>query len=96
MGNRFELDVELKTDFSEAAQSDNLDHTIDLRAVYEIARHRIEKESYALIETLSMTIAQDILNAFSVESVTVRLRKVAPPLPGATTGVMEAEVTLVP
>jgi 7,8-dihydroneopterin aldolase/epimerase/oxygenase len=96
LGNRFELDVGIRSDITKAVQSDDLEETIDLRMVYEIARKRMEQESFSLIETLANTIARDILRAVSPLEVIVRLRKITPPLEGLTTGYMEVEVSLVP
>ena len=91
-GNRFEVDIDLQVDLSSAIVSDNLDDTVDLVRVFEIARRLVEGESCELIETVAARIADEIVMISRVQSVTVRLRKMSPPLSGAVQGHMEAEV----
>ena len=93
LGNRFEVDVDLQLDLSKAIKSDSLDDTVDLKQVYEIARKHVEGEPCALIETVASQIAAEIAALCDVQSVTVRLRKMNPPLRGAVQGIMEAEIT---
>ena len=93
LGNRFEVDIDLQVDLSRAAASDSLDTTIDMAQVYEISRRHVEGEPGTLIETLAGNIATELSVFDRVQSATVRVRKVFPPLPGAVQGVMEAEIT---
>ena len=95
-GNRFEVDLDLQVDLSPAIASDNLADTADLARAYEIAQRLVEGEPCELIETLAGRIAAELLTLPRVQSATVRLRKMSPPLPGAVQGIMEAEVTRVP
>ncbi|MFH1863270.1 MAG: dihydroneopterin aldolase [bacterium] len=95
-GGRFEVDADLRCELSAAIQTDRLSSTVDVQQVYEIIRRRVEEETYHLLETLAQSIALDLLQFRGVLEVTVRVRKVTPPLAGATQGVMEVEVTRVP
>lgn len=95
LGSRFEVDIDLTVNLELAARSDRLEDTVDMAEVYQIARKHIEGKSRRLIETLAAVIAGDYLKLRGVKKVTVRVRKIAPPLPGATGGIMEAEVTRV-
>ena len=92
-GNRFEVDIELRVDVSDAVAADRLEATVDLREAYQIAQHHVEGEPCELIETVAQRIAADLAALSGVQSSTVRVRKIFPPLPGAIQGVMEAEVT---
>lgn len=82
-GQRFQCDVELIADFSQAANSDDLTHAIDYTKVYALVRKIIEQERFNLIEALAGRIADEILAGYPVAGVIVRIRKPACPLPGA-------------
>ncbi len=94
-GNRFEVDVDIEADLADAVKSDRMESTVDLAQVYEIIRNHVEGEPRTLIESLAGVIAEEITALEKALSCTVRVRKMSPPLPGATGGVMEAEVTRV-
>ena len=92
-GNRFEVDVDLKVELVEAVAKDELESTVDLAEVYEIVKQEVEADPSTLIETVAGKIAENLLKIDGVQSSMVRVRKLYPPIPGAVTGVMEAEVT---
>ncbi len=94
-GNRFEVDVDLQVDLTEIASNDSLEATVDLAEIYEIIRNYVEGDPCVLVETLANVIAGEIVAVDKVRECTVKVRKMFPPLPGATSGVMEAEVTRV-
>jgi len=76
LGQRFEVDVELVTDLSRAAQADDLDACgINYVDVYTLVKEIVEEREFNLIEALAETIAQEILSAHDVDEVTVRVRK---------------------
>lgn len=76
LGQRFEVDVELVTDLSRAAQADDLDAgVINYVDVYTLVKEIVEEREFNLIEALAETIAQEILSAHDVDEVTVRVRK---------------------
>jgi len=93
LGNRFEVDVDLKVQLADAVDTDNLEKSIDLAAVYEVVRGTIEGNPKNLIETLAADISSELATWDRVHSATVCVRKLNPPLPGLTQGVMEAEIT---
>jgi dihydroneopterin aldolase len=95
LGNRFEVDVEIEAELSEACSEDRLEATVNLTTVYEIVRKHAEGDPCILIETLAEQIASEIAALRQVETATVRVRKVQPPIKGMVQGVMEAEVTRV-
>jgi dihydroneopterin aldolase len=92
VGRLFELDVELKLDLGEAAETDDLGTTVDYTAVYEVVRRVHEAGPYQLLEAMAGRIAKEIIAAFPVEEVTVRVRKPHPPV-GGLVGGAEVEIT---
>lgn len=83
IGGKFAVDVELHTDFTQAAQTDNLKYTIDYDKVYQHIKALVLKKKYYLIETLATDICNDLLANFpNVFSVNVKVRKNSVPLGG--------------
>jgi len=82
LGGKFEVDVEMKTDFQKAFTSDNLEATIDYEAVYKTVDNCVKNDNYYLIESLADSIAKEILVRFSVSEITVRVRKPHAPING--------------
>ncbi len=81
---RFEVDVVLEVDLAAAGASDDLAHTVDYGSIFAIARDVVEGPPMALVEVLAHRIATAVLVEHArVVAVTVRIRKMQPPLPGA-------------
>lgn len=94
LGGKFEVDVELYADLSEAVEHDSLKRTIDYESIYSVIQKIITTKKYYLLEALANTIASGILSDFSlVQGVTVRVRKPHPPVKGVVDYV-EAEITV--
>jgi dihydroneopterin aldolase len=91
LGGRFSFDVELVRDLTAAGQTDDLNQTVDYKAVYDLVA-RIQRQGFCLLEALALHIAQGILEAFDVDEVTVRARKQSVPL-GGLIDCAEVEVT---
>jgi dihydroneopterin aldolase len=73
---RFEVDVELALDVQPAGLDDDLNRTVDYRAVYAIVRQIVESTTYNLVEALAEAIAHEILAEQAlVDEVVVRVRK---------------------
>lgn len=82
IGQRFRVDLELKTDLSVAGKSDDLSDTINYADVYETVKAMVEGERYQLVEALAERIAAKLLSRFSLDAVLVRVTKPDPPIPG--------------
>jgi dihydroneopterin aldolase len=83
VGGKFEADVDIYTDFSLAAQHDNLHETVDYSKVYKFINKLSVERKYNLIETLAMRIADGILSQFdSIKKIAVRVRKHTVPIGG--------------
>lgn len=91
-GRRFEVDCELEADLASPGQSDSLTDTVDYAAVYQKVREIVEGKAFSLVESLAVSLANEILREFPVFKVTVRVRKIIPPIPG-TISHIEIEVT---
>jgi len=79
----FEVDVVLELGLVAAGRRDDLARTVDYGAVFAIARDVVEGSHVGLLETLAERIAAAVLAAHtSVAAVTVRVRKMRPPIPG--------------
>ncbi len=96
IGQRFEVDVELKTDCSTAVKSDRLKDTVDLTVVFATVEKIVLNGKFLLLETMADSIAQSILQRFdAVETVLVRVRKPHAPIPGIQEGI-EVEIVRSP
>ncbi|HVO75462.1 MAG TPA: dihydroneopterin aldolase [Ignavibacteriaceae bacterium] len=83
VGGKFEADVDIYSDFTEAAKKDNLRETIDYETAYKYIYHLALEQKYYLIEALAYKIATGLLDKFSkINKVVVRIRKNNPPLGG--------------
>ncbi|MCF8241489.1 MAG: dihydroneopterin aldolase [Melioribacteraceae bacterium] len=92
IGGKFEADVDIYTDFSNAARTDDLHKTVNYDEVYKFINKIVHEKKYYLIETLSITIAENLLEKFSeIQKVAVRVRKNNVPV-GGLIDCVEAEV----
>lgn len=78
----FEVDVDLLLDLQAAGLSDDIAQTVDYAAAFEICRQVVESTSFRLLEALAEALAQELLVAFDVTEVGVRVRKPAVPIEG--------------
>lgn len=92
IGGKFEADIELYTDFSEAASRDDLKQTVNYETVYGLLHDVAMSQKFYLIESLANRITRDLFKHFSgVYRVIVRVRKNNPPIGGVVDSV-EVEV----
>jgi dihydroneopterin aldolase len=81
-GHRFEVDVEVYTDLSEAGQSDRLSDTINYTRLYHLTQELFTSRTYNLLEKVAALLADKIKSEFKPERVVVTVRKMIPPIPG--------------
>ena len=91
-GRVFEIDCELEADLAEPGRSDRLADTVDYYAVYKLIRDSVEGTAFSLLEGLANHLASNILDKFPVYRVTLKVRKMHPPIPGQIKFI-EVEVT---
>lgn len=81
-GGDFMVDFSAEADITKAVASDDLVDTVDYAAVYEIIRREMDIPSN-LLEHVAARIAAAVKEAFpQLLSVTVKISKLNPPLPG--------------
>ncbi len=78
----FEVDVELMTNLQPAGVDDDIDKTVDYGHVFEICRELVESTNFKLLEAIAEGIAHEILMAYPVAEVVVRVRKPKLPVSG--------------
>jgi 7,8-dihydroneopterin aldolase/epimerase/oxygenase len=92
LGGRFHVDVEMDTDFTAAAASDSLEHTVNYEVLYALIQDVLTEQTFKLIETVAQHIATRVLTTFPmVLRVVVRVRKPGAPVRGVIDYV-EAEI----
>lgn len=78
----FEVDLDLELDLTKAGDSDDLADTADYGAVAKAVAEEIGGEHADLLEHLAERIAVSVFAAAPLaDAVTVRLRKLRPPVP---------------
>ncbi len=81
-GNKFELDVEVETEFGDSAFQDDLTGTINYEDVYALVKDEMSKPS-KLLERVGHSIAERILITFpEAISVHISISKFNPPIGG--------------
>ena len=83
IGTDYIVDVYIISNVNKAAVSDNLKETINYETVYHICES-VMREPSKLIENVAQRISMGIKHNFqSIKEMTVRVRKMHPPLGGA-------------
>lgn len=92
IGGVFEADLDIYTDFSKAAEKDDLKLTINYDEVYKYINKIVHGKKYYLIETLATVIADGLLGKYkTISKIAVRVRKHHVPV-GGVLDYVEAEV----
>ena len=80
LGTDFIVDVYVETDFSEAAEGDDLFSTVNYETLFLLCQIEMKKTT-KLLETLAQRILDKIDNQFEdLQGIKVRIRKLNPPL----------------
>lgn len=82
LGQRYEVDAEIKMDAQLAIQEDNVQYTVDYKSVYKTVETIITGKRFKLIETLAAHIAEECLGTYDIKEILVRVRKLKPPIEG--------------
>jgi dihydroneopterin aldolase len=87
IGGEYLVDVALHTNFTKAAETDDLDKTLDYVKVNEIVVKEMKVRS-KLIEHVGDRILQELKKEFApLEKIEVRVTKVNPPIDGSVDNV---------
>lgn len=82
IGTRFCLDVAYETDTSRAQKSDDIADTVSYLSVYQTIKREMRQPSH-LLEHVGDRIGEALLREYpDIESVRVKVSKLAPPLGG--------------
>jgi len=82
IGNHFEVDIYITTNFQQAAEEDDVNQTINYETVFLICQSAM-RNTVKLIETVAQNIINGLKRQFnSIQEVSVRIRK-ASPIPNA-------------
>ena len=93
LGGKYHVDVEIETDFTNAATHDKLAETVNYEFLYNIVKEIITGSKFFIIEAIAQRIVDAILDNISiVNGVRVRVRKPGAPIKGVVDYV-EAEVS---
>jgi dihydroneopterin aldolase len=88
LGQPWILDLDLQVDIAQAAATDDLAHTVNYAAVYELCRDIVTTERFALVETLLNRLLAAVLAAHPrVRSATLTIHKPHAPIPGDHAGI---------
>ena len=91
-GRLFEIDCELEVDLEQPGRTDKLSDTVDYHQVYAEIKTTVEGTAYSLLEGLADHISSTILEKFAVKRITLRVRKMHPPIDG-NVKYIEVEIT---
>ncbi len=83
------LDLEMATDIRRAAASDQINDTLDYKAVGKRLISFIEASDFQLVETLAERVAEIVLNEFAVPWLRLRVSK-----PGALRGSQDVGIII--
>lgn len=82
VGNRFLVDLEIESDMSRPAISDDLEDAINYQVAYKLVKQEMKKKS-SLLENIAKRILDAVFNEFpQVDEAKVTVRKMNPPMGG--------------
>ena len=83
VGNRFLVDLELETDLSAPAQSDQLDDAVNYQQAYKIIKHEMRRTKSNLLENIAKRILDALFSEMEgIEKASIKIRKMHPPMGG--------------
>ncbi len=83
VGNRFLVDLEMETDMTKAAATDNLEDAVNYQAAYRIIREQMRIKKSNLLENIASRILDALFSSLDgIDRATVRIRKMNPPMGG--------------
>jgi len=83
VGNRFLVDLELETDLSAPAESDQLDDAVNYQKAYKLIKNEMRLTKSSLLENIGKRILDALFKEMNgIEKATVKIRKMHPPMGG--------------
>ncbi|MCL4139424.1 UNVERIFIED_CONTAM: hypothetical protein GTU68_050319 [Idotea baltica] len=83
------INLEMATDISKAANTDDLEYTLDYKAISQRIRVLVEENQPKLVETLIELIAATVMTEFNIPWIRISIAK-----PGAVRGSAAVGVTI--
>ena len=81
LGGKYEVDIEMSYDATEAARTDAIVYAINYQNVLYIVSDIIQGDKFNLIETLSSKIIDELFEKFDLlQEITIRIRKCNAPI----------------
>ncbi|PID91286.1 MAG: dihydroneopterin aldolase [Bacteroidetes bacterium] len=83
VGNRFLVDLEMESDLSAAAESDNLNDAVNYQQAYILIRKEMKRVKSNLLENIAKRILDTLFAEMKgINRATVKVRKMHPPMGG--------------
>ena len=83
VGNRFLVDLEMDTDLSVAAASDNLSDAVNYQKAYQIIKDEMRRTKSKLLENIGTRILDALFAEMTgIKKASIRIRKLNPPMGG--------------
>lgn len=83
VGNRFLVDLELKTDLLKPARSDQLRDAVNYQHAYQIVKNEMRRTNSKLLENIGKRILDALFAEMEgIQKATIRIRKLNPPMGG--------------
>jgi len=83
VGNRFLVDLELESNLDIPAESDQLKDAVNYHQAYQIIRKEMQMKKSNLLENIGKRILDALYDELpGVDRITVRIRKMYPPMGG--------------
>jgi dihydroneopterin aldolase len=83
VGQRFVVDLDVYCDLREPGTTDDLADTISYSKLFRLAKQVLEGTRRTLLEKVAETIAQRVLNEYSVDAIRVKVMKPEVPIKGS-------------
>jgi len=81
-GNTFRVDVEIETDFTKAALSDDISGTLNYEDIYKIVAQEMNIPSKLLEHVAGRILGKIQAHPGTVFAIKIVIQKISPPLPG--------------
>ena len=82
IGNKFNIDIKIKTDCEKAGKSDNLKDALDYVKIYSVVKSEMDKKCN-LVENVAQRVKSVIFEKFEqVEAIELKITKLSPKIGG--------------
>ena len=83
VGNRFLLGLELETNLTAPAESDQLDDAVNYQLAYQLIKTEMRRKKSNLLENIGKRILDALYAEMTgIDKATIRIRKMHPPMGG--------------